>query len=279
MTQVLARRRNVAQRVAKALESRKEVTALLVFGSVASGFVDARSDVDILAVCYPEILPLAERMLLLSKIGVGWIFGSSVENRLFSAEDKDGLVDSIPVSLHYHSVHWMDVVVHEVVEHGAITTTRLPFRPYTLVGLLQRAWILFDKEDCIANWRQRASPYPLQLKQNIVRHFIPVLQEEIADLVLTAERLLGAKGFLFHLGRAVDAMCSILYAINGVYDPADRRAEQNILPYLTNVPERFMFRLNQILEGPFTQTEVNGIAQRFMELAEEVIARAEIEIK
>jgi predicted nucleotidyltransferase len=274
MNSLLAHRRRVAQIVGRAWEAHEHVTAILVFGSVASGRVDARSDVDMLLVCHPAILTVAERQRLLPAIGTGWIFGDTTESGLFSVEDRAGVVDGIRVEIHYHSAAWLDAIVQQVVEQGAMTTPQQSFRPYTLIALLQRAWILFDREDRIAGWRERAMLYPHALKQNILRHFVPILEEETADMVASVERRIGPMVVLFHLNRAVDAMCSILYAMNGIYDPADRRAGQLVLPFLDHAPDRFMPRLTEILEGPFTQEGMNVVAQRFMQLCEEVIASA-----
>ncbi len=65
----LKRRRDIAQQVDALLGPLPEVTAVYVFGSVASGHVDERSDVDIIFVCSPEILPTSKRKEVLSRTG------------------------------------------------------------------------------------------------------------------------------------------------------------------------------------------------------------------
>ena len=70
----LKRRRDIAQQVDALLGALPEVTAVYVFGSVASGHFDERSDVDITFVCSPEILPTSKRKEVLSRTGPRWTF-------------------------------------------------------------------------------------------------------------------------------------------------------------------------------------------------------------
>jgi predicted nucleotidyltransferase len=270
----LEQRRAIARQVSQVLTLHDYITATLVFGSVASGAVDLHSDVDMLALCNPKLMPVAEREKILGQLGSGWKFGCSTENALFASLDIDGSVDGVLVTVHYQTTAWVGAVLYEVLEQGAVTTDLLPFRPYTLPALLQRAWVLSDKERHVARWCERIESYPPQLKRNIVHHFVPILEEQTAELVSTARRAIGPGSFLFHLVRAEDALVSILYALNEVYDPADRRAEQTVWPTLAQVPMHFAARLTAILEGPFDRHGMIQRAEQFAELAQEVLAEA-----
>src|SRR6185436_7686448 len=143
MQELLEKRRAVARQVCDALMTHPTVSSILVFGSVASGHIDERSDVDMLVVCQPEIIPPADRTNLLSHLGEGWRFhDTSNNNPLFFDGDTDGLVEGVLVTIHYQTATWISEVLDEVLDHGAITTGKMPFRPYTLPALLQRAWLL-----------------------------------------------------------------------------------------------------------------------------------------
>jgi hypothetical protein len=50
-----------------------------------------------------------------------------------------------------------------------------------------------------------------------------------AELRSCAERGLGPQPILHHLARATDALCSVLFAVNRVYDPADKRAMRTVV--------------------------------------------------
>jgi predicted nucleotidyltransferase len=268
---LLAQRRQVAQRVAGVLARHPSVASIIVFGSVATKTVDQHSDVDMLVLCQPELVPASERALLLGELGSGWIIDVTSGNALFAVGDEGGMVDDIPVSLHYQTVNWIEIVLREVLEQGAISTARLPFRPYTLPALIQRGWLLYDAQQHVAKWREQAKRYPARLKYNIVQHFAPILQEETAELVATAQRGLGPRNFLFHLNRSVDALLSVLYALNEIYDPADRRAALTVWPFLNNAPANFVPRLTAILEGPFDPEGMKQQATRYLKLVEEVM--------
>ena len=85
----------------------------------------------------------------------------------------------------------------------------------------------------------------------------------------------GQACFLFFLTRADDALHSILYALNDLYDPAEKRAERTILPTLPNVPRDFLARYSYVLQGPFDDAGAMERARLFGELADEVLGMAE----
>lgn len=179
------------------------------------------------------------------------------------------------VSLHYQTVAWVNLVLRDVIEQGMISSVSMPFRAYTLPALLQRGWLVYDPNGIVTRWRERIRIFPLKLKMNILRHFVPVLREHVEDLLLTAERHLGPGTFLFLLTRATDALTSLLFAVNEIYDPADRQGEQLYLPILTKVPQDFLARLTTILQGPFDPEGAVSRAQAFARLAQETFVLAE----
>ena len=62
------RRRQVAHRIDQALGDHPNVAAVFVFGSVAYGHTDAKSDVDVGIVCQPDVLDPSSRGRLLSSV-------------------------------------------------------------------------------------------------------------------------------------------------------------------------------------------------------------------
>jgi hypothetical protein len=278
-TASLVRCRHVASTVDQQISKHPDVSAVLVFGSVASGHVDSRSDVDVLVVCRSEFPSVPDRTRLLDVIGSGWLYQDrSDDNRLFADRDSDGLVSGVLVTVHYQVAEWISAVLHEVLEYGAITTERLPFRPYTLPGLLLNAWVLRDDDRLVASWRREATSFPPRLKLNLLRHFVPIFRENVEDLVANAERGLGPRVFIFRLDRAVGALVSILYALNEVYDPADRRAERTVWPTLRTVPNGFTATITEILQGPFDDSGARYRAALLNRLASEVFTMAEAHV-
>jgi hypothetical protein len=184
------------------------------------------------------------------------------------------MIDNVLVTLHYQKIAWIQAVLDQIISAGAITTRQLPFRPYTLAGLLQRSWLLSDKDDLVKQWRESLAIYPPALKENIIRHFKPILIEQVEELVSNAERGIGSSVFIFNLTWAIDACMSILYAINEVYDSADRRVEHTIWPHLDIAPKKFCIRLGNIMEGPFDKAAAVVKAREFKQLAKEVLELA-----
>ena len=247
----LDRRRVIARRIDHALGEHPDVTSVYVFGSVASGHIDDRSDVDISIVCQPAIPSPYDRAALLSTVSHGWrINHESERNPIWEAFDK-GVVDSIEVEIHWHTASTISEVLDAVINQGAISTERVPFRPYTVASMVQRAWLLRDKEGVFARWRDLTAVYPDRLKQNILNHYVPILRESIAELKSTAERRIGPGIYLFFLFQAMNSLTSVLFAVNELYDPADRWEEKTILPTLPKVPRDFISRFHHILRGPF----------------------------
>jgi predicted nucleotidyltransferase len=276
---LLERRRAVARRVEHAFADHPGVSAVLVFGSVASGDVDERSDVDLLVVGRSRPMPLGARRRVLSGLGSGWVFRDRRNpNPLFADADTGGVVDGVPVEVHYQTAPWIAAVLGQVLGRGALTTARLPFRPYALPGLLQRAWLLTDKDGAVARWREQAAVFPETLRANLLHRFVPVLREHAEELSAGAERGLGARVCVFHLDRAVDALFSLLWALNGVYDPADKRAELTVLPRLGRAPAALLPTLARVLEGPFDRGGALIRARLFRELADAVLRMAEAEV-
>lgn len=268
---LLKRRRAVAQRFAGRLSELPAVTAVLVFGSVALGQVDDASDIDLLVVCEPDIPDLEVRRACVSALGEGWTFGLTTDDPLFPVIDECRAVAGVPVTLHYQTSFWINGVLDEVLTHGAVTTERLPFRPYTLAGLLHRTWIIEDRQGIAAAWRTRTDVFPPVLKQNLLAHFVPRLREHAEELMTSARRRIGTVAFIFHLNGAVDALVGVLYALNGVYDLADKRAERVVWPHFQVAPENFSKRLTNVLEGPFDDATAVQKAERFRKLVDEVL--------
>jgi hypothetical protein len=273
----LQQRRAAARRVGAAFAEHPAVSAVLVFGSVALGHVDERSDVDLLVIYRDELLPARGRAALLAGLGASaWAHQTESrrgENPLFADEDE-GEVDGIPVTVHYQTAPWIAEVLDAVIGRGAITTLQVPFRPYTLPALLQRAWVLADHDRQVARWRQEVAVFPAALKRNLLEYFAPRLRACTEELVAGAERRLGPRHFVFFLDRAVDALVGLLFALNDTFDPADRRTERVILPTLARVPAGFIPTLTDVLEGPFDDAGALRRGRLFDRLASEGLQMA-----
>lgn len=169
-------------------------------------------------------------------------------------------------------------MLREVLLKGALTTRLMPSLPYTLPALFQQGWLLLDKKKVVRKWRDQAQPFPWQLKLNLLQHYVPVLRTNLEALVADAEWRFGSRLFLFHLNQAADALVSVLFAVNEVYEPGDRRAERTILPTLEKAPGDFLALFTEVLEGPFDERGMLYRARLFQQLAREALNIAEAEM-
>ena len=281
MNPLLEQRREIARRIEHSLAGHPNVTAIFVFGSVATGNVDERSDVDIGIVCDPVAISPPERQELLSGVGTDWTIPYSSDGNpsrdIWEAYDR-GTVDGILTEVHYVLASKVSKVLEHVVDEGAITTQEVPFQPYRIGSLVQRAWVLRDEHGVFERWREQTAVYPKLLKQNILRHNVPILKDAVDELTRSAERRIGPGIILFFLLHGKHALDSIAFALNDMYDPADRWEEKTVLPGLVNVPRDFMGRYNHILEGPFDEDGAIERVREFEQLANDGMAISETDL-
>ena len=163
--ELLEKRREIARRIDSVLGEHPEVTAIYVLGSVASGRVDERSDVDLGVVCRSQTLSESDRKELLSPIGSGWQFGRPSSEDPFWAgtampsQVDEGLIDGIRIEIMYQSAADISEVIDEVVSRGALTTEKIRDRPYTLLGMLRRAWVIRDSDGLLGRWVEQTNTY------------------------------------------------------------------------------------------------------------------------
>ena len=282
MNPLLEKRREIARRIDQFMAGHPNVAATFDFGSVALAHVDLHSDVDIGIVCDPVALTTSERRELLSSIGSDWTIPYSSDETtsrdIWESYDR-GTVDGILAEVHYVLVSKVSSVLDHVVNEGAITTKEVPFRPYRIGSLVQKAWVLRDDRGVFKGWRDQTAVYPPWLKQNILKHNIPLLMDSVDEFSTSAERRLGPGIALFFLFHGMHALESILFALNDMYDPASRWDAKTVLPTLMNVPEDFLARYLYVLEGPFDDNGALERARAFEVLAAEVLGLADAQIR
>jgi predicted nucleotidyltransferase len=260
--------------VVEALTQAPSVVGILCFGSYALEVYDEHSDIDLYVLCDPEMMPEAVRRTLLSNIqGVtdlqlhqthaGW-------TNQWTPQSDRLLLNRMPIELSYNTKNWVTTVVRQVIEDGALSLPEFTFRPYTLLGLLANAIVLYDPVGVIAQLLARLIPYSAPLKANLIRKNLPILTEWLVDLHDCAMRDFGSSSFLFYLWHICDALDTLLFAINETYDPAAKRSEHE-LSKLPLLPNHFIVRYKKLLEGPFTPAGQRQAAAELTDLVTETI--------
>ncbi|MCX6046421.1 MAG: hypothetical protein NT075_15045 [Chloroflexi bacterium] len=266
--------RQLTAPVIAVLAQSPSVVGLLCFGSYALEVYDAHSDIDLYVLCAPEIIPEARRETIFAGLPgstelqvhqthAGWV-------SQWSPQADRLVLNQMPIELSYNTQSWVTNVVRQVTKEGALSLPEFTFRPYTLLGLLATAIVLYDPLHVIAQLKATLAPYPPKLQAALIREKLPILHEWMADLQDCAQRELGVTSFLFYLWHICDALHALLFAINETYDPAAKRAEHE-LAKLPLAPRHFMARYTKLLEGPFTPTGQRHAASDLASLVTETI--------
>lgn len=216
----------------QSLSKHLDIVAVLCYGSYAEGTYDESSDIDLLVICedlipYPEFRQTVYqqhpvRDLNLEKNYENWETTWTPINDEFEWHGKK-------IEIGYGMATWIEQVVYNVAREGKTTLDDFQFRPYTLLGLLEKSACLYEKKSWLSSLRKQLRPYPLSLKKAIIQENLSIFNESVAELEDFAKRNIGVLAFQFMLFRALDAATQILFAINEVYYPASKREEAHLL--------------------------------------------------
>lgn len=251
----------------RSLSGLKNVDAILCFGSYAQETADRYSDIDLLVLCKPQIPSTQLRQRCFSRLSKV----NEVEINRVSSWDgawnpvQDRLqYENKWIDITYNQTVWMTKVINRAVRAGATSTKEMPFRPYTLCGLIKNSLILEDKNHAAHELKKLIEPYPPQLRDNLFEVHMPRLRDCLADLGDYVKRDIGNSAFLFQLQLFLDSLVTLLFAINQRYDPASKRRELDIgkLPLL---PTNFLERYEKILAGSFVFRRRVGILKELVD--------------
>lgn len=256
-----------------ALSGTDDVVGVVCFGSHALGTADAHSDVDLLVLCDSAVIPKGSRRTILEGLPETRRFthhpSETGRSDAWVADADTVVMETATVDIVYNTYLWLAAVIDQVLTEGAISIPAMPFRPCTLLGLLETGLVLYDRDGRVEGLRQRLRPYPAALKANILREYRPIMADGLAELQDYARRDIGPGAFLFHLVRVLDALSCILYAINERYDPATKRGEQ-ALSQLRLLPADGVRRLTGIAQGPFDSRGRRRVVEDLSALIAEV---------
>jgi len=233
------------------------VRAILCFGSYAMGTSDANSDIDLYVICHPQIVPPNERRAAYLQAGdvnelnlnydqPGW------ESQWCPSNDRlrlNGI--QFDIDIVYNTLNWVQAVVSQVKTLGATSIPDLKFRPYTFLGMLENSVILYDADGVLHKIVNDLYPYPPALRQALMAGSLAVIHGSLDDMQDYNRRNIGNTAFLFHLWWVIDAMQTLLFALNERYSPATKRLEE-VYRHLPILPPNFLERYNKLLETPLT---------------------------
>lgn len=244
---------NKTKPIIEVLSEHQSIKGVLCFGSYAMGTYDEYSDIDLYVFCDPVILPSPIRQNTFQKInGIKKLQIDHVEfgwDTQWNPQGDRFLCNGIQFDITYNTIDWIQTVVNKVKNDGATSIPELQFRPYTMLGLLENSVLVYDPESVLRDIKSGLHPYPPKLRKNLLLQNMEMIRDSLEDLKDYNRRNIGNTAFHFHLGRIIDSLGTILFALNGRYDPATKRVEEAYRK-LKIIPKDFLRRYNLLLETP-----------------------------
>jgi len=231
------------------------IKGALCFGSYAMGTFDEQSDIDLYVLCDPDIITSENRRRAFEMIdGVTELEidhqSPTWDNQWCPAQDIFRL-HGVLIDVGWNTIDWIRTVIRKVSEEGSTSFPELKFRAHTMLGLLANSVILLDPEAILHRIKSELYPYPPRLKQALLQESLPILKESLGDMRDYVDRGIGNTAFHFHLERLLEALGTIVFALNERYDPATKRIEQTYAT-MNRLPQDFLARYTRILEIPLT---------------------------
>jgi predicted nucleotidyltransferase len=232
------------------------VRGVLCFGSYAMGTFDDQSDVDLCVLCHPDIVtPESRRLALgmidgLTELQIGhqdpvW------DNQWIRAEDRFRL-HGVLIEVGWNTIDGLRTVIRKVSEEASTSFPELRSRAHTMLRLLADSVILLDPEGSLRRMQSELYPYPTRLKQALLRASLRVLRDSLSEMSNYAARGIGNTALHFHLERYLEALRTIVFALNERYDPCSKRVE-HVYATMGKLPPDFLTRYKRALEIPLTE--------------------------
>jgi Domain of unknown function (DUF4037) len=249
----------MARRIAPVYTANPKVGAVIVGGSVARGYADPYSDVE-MGVFWEE-LPTAEELCAAMEQSRG----TTWELDPYDADQEDVWyeeygVDGLKVDLRHMPVSRMSTLLADVLEHGDRSEER-----QQIISAMQHGVALHGASQ-IESWQARAADYPESLARAMVRKHlslpawwsVPMLAER-GDLPL----VYGA------FKEATERIFGALLGLNRVYHPGLKWLDRT-LATLPIAPPDLAARLKQVF-----RTEPRAGARQMQEMVEDTFTLVE----
>ncbi len=147
-----------------------------------------------------------------------------------------------------------------------------------MLGLLANSVILLDPEAVLHRMKSELYPYPPRLKHALLQESMPTLKESLGEMRNYVDRGIGNTAFHFHLERLLEALGTIVFALNERYDPAAKRMEQTYAT-MSSLPQDFLTRYNRVLEIPLTGDGRRKVVSELETLTKEFEIMIDMEAK
>ena len=229
----------------------ENVKAIVLSGSRTAKSSDEISDYDIYIYSDTEI-NLDERTRIAK------IFSDKYEinNQFFGAGDEWILRNSdIQIDVMYRTREWIENCVENTwVKH-------YPSVGYSTCFIfnIKYSQIIFDTDNWYKNLQQKvSSEYPDELSKNIIKNNLPLLKNKIsASFYEQIDKALKRKDYVslnHRISAFVASYFDVLFAVNKVLHPGEKRLVQYTKRHCSKIPENFEQDINNITRYPLENT-------------------------
>lgn len=232
------------------LSSLPQVQAIALGGSRAGDVFDAASDYDVYLYCTAPF-PKEERRAILSRYCTVMELG----NHFWEYEDNCILQNGIPIDILYRNLtdftHGVAAVVEQYQASNGYTTC--------MWHNLLTCRILYDRDDLLTAAKARFDvPYPPQLRQNIIERNMRLLSDALPAYQLQLAKAIhrGDQVSIGHRTAAfMESYFDILFALNSLTHPGEKRLVSLCKERCTLLPERFEENIQQLYADLFTHPD------------------------
>lgn len=228
-----------------------QVRAIAIAGSKKANTADKKSDIDVDIIVDGEI-PVEERLKLVKKYSSNYEVGGE-----YFGPDDEFFVDKMGQQLDvvYADKNWMEDNVKNVWQNHN------PSNGYTTCFLftLKNCESICDKDGWLAGIKkQLATPYPQELKENIIKRNMMLLKDKpFASYYEQIKNAIGRNDYNSVNHRIAAFMASyfdILFANNEMLHPGEKKLVKYAKQNCKVLPEKFEENINSLLTQPNDKT-------------------------
>ena len=236
----------ILQEIAQSYSKLEQVYAVVLSGSRTSNQNDEMSDYDIYVYSDAEI-PVEFRTKKEKKYSDDY----EIDNRYFETGDEWNLRESnTGLDFMFRCKNWItDTVDNIYCKHMASNGYSTCF-----LHNIKTSQILYDKDNWFLNLQNKVNgPYPEELKNNIIKRNIMLISDKKNASYLDQIKLAVKRNDPVSVNHRIAAFMAsyfdILFALNKVYHPGEKRMIKYAQKHCKILPEQFEENINQLFKA------------------------------
>jgi hypothetical protein len=265
-------RLEVARRIAPLYAAEPGVRAVLVHGSVARGWADRYSDVEVVVLWNEPPTETQRQSIAQSAAGTGWECAPFRDVKQSWSEHY--FVDGLEIDASHMTVEAVESIIEDVMLRFDVSNDWLVFDKQATVAMIQHAIVLHGTP-LIEQWRAQVLPYPRELAVAMVQKHLRF--GPFGSRAMLAER--GEIPLMYENNcPSTRNLINILFGLNRIYHPGFKWTRQ-LFQHAPLQPTDFFARLEQVFKSaPVEGTrELRSLIEETFDLIEAHLPEVEIE--